>query len=261
MLEIKLLNVDKYYDDKNKLNITALRIKILEISPSIVLISICFSESLDLRFALEREGIYPHLRLKGDLRLTTNGKQIQLDEVQVKLLDTMADEKNVEKTTVLHGPEGSGKTLLALEVAKMKLSHYLKKEKLKGADGKNSLQLIICGSYVGEDRVPFLLKQLKEEIKDMQDFCSIEFKPVANLPMSTPKKFAKSIEKLLDLGNQKVHHTIVLMDELFPGFETSQWSEFKGIEKVDFVLALRHAFNDGLCLGWRQMFKRKETEF
>ena len=224
MLEIELLDVDKYYDDKNKLNITALSIKILEISPSIVLISICFSESLDLRFALEREGIFPHLRLKGDLRLTTNGKKIQLEEVQVKLLDTMADEKNIEKTTVLHGPEGSGKTLLALEIAKMKLSHYLKKEKLKGADGKNSLQLIICGSYVGEDRVPFLLKQLKEEIKDMQDFCSIEFKPVANLPMSTPKKFSKSIEKLLDLGNQKVHHTIVLMDELFPGFETSQWS-------------------------------------
>ena len=99
MLEIELLDVDKYYDDKNKLNITALRIKILEISPSIVLISICFSESLDLRFALEREGIFPHLRLKGDLRLTTNGKKIQLDEVQVKLLDTMADEKNIEKTT------------------------------------------------------------------------------------------------------------------------------------------------------------------
>ena len=207
------------------------------------------------------EGIFPHLRLQGDLRLTTNGKQIQLDEVQVKLLYTMADSKNIEKPIVLHGPEGSGKTLLALEVAKMKLSHYLKKEKLKDVDDKNSLRLIICGSYVGEDRVPFLLKQLKVEIKDIQDFCTVEFKPVANLPMSTPKKFAKSIEKLLDLGNQNGNQTIVLMDELFPGFETSQWTEFKGIDNVDFVLALRHAFNDGLCLGRFNWFKRKQIEF
>ena len=59
-------------------------IVILYIRPAIVLISICFSEKLDLRFVLEMEGIFPSLKLQGALRLATNGKQIELDPLQDK---------------------------------------------------------------------------------------------------------------------------------------------------------------------------------
>ena len=107
MIKIELLNLDEYYNDK-ELNRQALKTKIIHISPSILLISVCYSEKLDLRFVLEMEGIFPGLKLQGDLRLATNGKLIELDPVQIELLYTVADEKNIQKVTIIHGPEGSG---------------------------------------------------------------------------------------------------------------------------------------------------------
>ena len=107
MIKIELLNLDEYYNGK-ELNRQALKTKIICISPSILLISVCYSEKLDLRFVLEMEGIFPGLKLQGDLRLATNGKLIELDPVQIELLYTVADEKNIQKVTIIHGPEGSG---------------------------------------------------------------------------------------------------------------------------------------------------------
>ena len=107
MIKIELLNLDEYYNDK-ELNRQALKTKIICISPSILLISVCYSEKLDLRFVLEMEGIFPGLKLQGDLRLATNGKLIELDPVQIELLYTVAEEKNIQKVTIIHGPEGSG---------------------------------------------------------------------------------------------------------------------------------------------------------
>ena len=107
-IAIELINLDDFYHDKTQLNKEALKTKIILISPSILLISVCYSEKLDLRFVLEMQGIFPSLKLQGDLRLATHGKQIDLDPVQIKLLYTVADERNIQKVTIVHGPEGSG---------------------------------------------------------------------------------------------------------------------------------------------------------
>ena len=243
---IELVNVDDFYNDKRELDNKGLQERIEVISPSIVLISICYSQKLDLRFVLEMKGIFPMLRLQGDLRLVTNGKQIDLDPVQKELLYTMADEENIEKTTVLHGPEGSGKTILALEIAKMKLVHYMKKLNVPVNEAKEKLRTIICGSYTGEDRVPLLLKQLKAEANDIEDFCKVDLKPVHDLQMDSPSSLGQKLKDILDLESKTFVHTIVMMDELYPGFTTNKWQDFQSIKNVDFVLALRHAFNDGL---------------
>ena len=106
-IAIKLINLDEFYNGKKELNRQALKTKIISMSPSILLISVCYSEILDLRFVLEMEGIFPSLKLQGDLRLATNGKQLELDPVQTKLLYTVA--RNIQKVTIMTGPEGSGK--------------------------------------------------------------------------------------------------------------------------------------------------------
>ena len=74
-IEIKLVDVCKYFD-KKKLNLENLKQRLREINPLILVISICHSVNLDLRFALEVEGLFAHMRLQRDLNLTTNGKQI-----------------------------------------------------------------------------------------------------------------------------------------------------------------------------------------
>ena len=106
-IAIKLINLDEFYNGKKELNRQALKTKIISMSPSILLISVCYSEILDLRFVLEMEGIFPSLKLQGDLRLATNGKQLELDPVQTNLLYTVA--RIIQKVTIMHGPEGSGK--------------------------------------------------------------------------------------------------------------------------------------------------------
>ena len=173
----------------------------------------------------------------------------------------MADPCNIEKTTILHGPEGSGKTLLAVEVLKMKLSHYKKKLGLQANVTKRKFRAIVCGSYSGEDRVPLLLKQLIEETNDIKDFCTVEFKPLADLEMKNPDSFQRKLVKVLDLENDQFVQSIVMMDELQPGFVTNKWKEFKGVPNTDFVFALRHAFNDGVCLGLFQRLRIKERDY
>ena len=98
------MNVNEFYSDTNQLDTELLRDKVKAVNPALVLISICFSEKLDLRFALEMKGVFPNLRLKRDLSLVTKGKQICLDPVQTDLLYTVAESNNIEKTIVIHGP-------------------------------------------------------------------------------------------------------------------------------------------------------------
>ena len=78
-IKMVFVDVNEFYNEKDELNTEKLKIRVKRINPSLVLISICFSETLDLRFALELDGIFPELRLKRDLQLVTKGKQIKLD--------------------------------------------------------------------------------------------------------------------------------------------------------------------------------------
>ena len=177
----------EFYDEENQLDVASLSIQLKIINPSLVLISICYSEKLDLRLALEVEGIFPQLRISRDLSLATKGKQISLDDVQTELLYTMAEPSNIEKITVIHGPEGSGKTILAVEILKMKVIHYFRKHSNK------KIKVMLCGSHQGEEKVPALLKQLFEETKDIKEFCTVKVKPLASLHMRSPKEFLKDL--------------------------------------------------------------------
>ena len=248
-IKFELINVDEFYNDTKQLNHELITVRVKEVNPGLVLISICFSEKLDLRFALEVHGIFPKMRLTRSLSLATNGKQIELDSTQTKLLYTLAKPENIKKTIVLHGPEGSGKTLLALEAIKMKLSHYIRKQNLQKVEDREPIKVIVCGSYTGNDRVPALMKQLREETQDIRDFCEFELKPVNDLDMSSLKVFVTQLKKALSLDDFNQQQTIVMMDELFPAFTTEEWKNFHGFGKTDFVLALRHTFNDGKCHG------------
>ena len=94
-IRIEVLNVCNYYDKDDKLKLEDIKEKLNEIDPSILVISICHSENLDLRFALEVEGIFARIRITRDLNLTTNGKQITLDPTQRDLLEKLAKDENL----------------------------------------------------------------------------------------------------------------------------------------------------------------------
>ena len=62
---------------------------------------------------------------------------------------------------VISGPEGSGKSLLAVEATKMKISSILKQN-----PGQNrvKIRVVLCAAYQGDNRVPVLFQYLKEEV-------------------------------------------------------------------------------------------------
>ena len=58
---------------------------------------------------LAKAGVLSKEKLERDLQLATKGKCISLDETQKELLRTVAEERNINKVIIVHGPEGSGK--------------------------------------------------------------------------------------------------------------------------------------------------------
>ena len=170
-IKIEIVDVCNYYDKDAKLNLNDLMQRLSEIDPRIIVISICHSVNLDLRFALEVEGLFAHMRLQRDLNLTTNGKQITLDPTQKELLKQLAKEESDPTTVVISGPEGSGKSMLAVEVTKMKICSLKKQH-----PGKDRLEIkvVLCAAYQGQNRVPVLFQFLKQELKYFESYCFIE---------------------------------------------------------------------------------------
>lgn len=243
-LKFELLNVHEFYNELDELDRVALKKCISNINPSLMCISICYSDKLDLRFVLELEAIFPDLRLRRDLTMVTKGKQINLDTTQRELLFTLSDPVNVEKSVIIHGPEGSGKSILAAEATKIKFSHYLNKYKLKGTEGKGKIRILICGAYQADDRVPVLLQCLQEQLKDFEDFCTLQTQPIGEFKVGSLAQFSKRMEHVLtNVIDGKHIHTIILLDELLPEFSLRDWTGIWS-KNIDFVIALKHSFND-----------------
>ena len=187
----------EFYDEENQLNIASLSYQVKIINPSLVLISICYSEKLDLRVALEVEGIFSHIRLQRDLSLNTNGKQITLDPTQKELLKQLAKDENNPKTVVISGHEGSGKSLLAVEATKMKICSFVKQHP---GENRKKIRVVLCAAYQGENRVPVLFQFLKEELKYFQRFCYLETKPLADVSFNSVEDLQSRIQKELAIN-------------------------------------------------------------
>ena len=198
-IKIEIVDVCNYYDKDAKLNLNDLMQRLSEIDPRIIVISICHSVNLDLRFALEVEGLFAHMRIQRDLNLTTNGKQITLDPTQKELLKQIAQlakEESDPTTVVISGPEGSGKSMLAVEVTKMKICSLKKQH-----PGKDRLEIkvVLCAAYQGQNRVPVLFQFLKQELKYFESYCFIETKPLADLSFKSADDLRSKVLKELSI--------------------------------------------------------------
>ena len=68
------------------------------------------------------------MRFNRDLCIQSRGKILTMSKVQKEFLKTMAKPENITKNFVqIEGQVGSGKTLLGIELLKMKVAHYIKK--------------------------------------------------------------------------------------------------------------------------------------
>ena len=199
-ITFKFLDVKKFYLDENTkaINEEALTMKIREINPHIVVLAICFSKTLHLKFVLESKAIFSQMRMQRDLNLISKGKVLTLDQTQSDLLIEISKDENNLKTVVISGPEGSGKSLLAVEATKMKIYSLLKKH---SSSDNVKIRVVLCAAYQGDNRVPVLFKFLKEELNAFENekYCSIEIKPLADLSFNNVEDFQSKIQKELSI--------------------------------------------------------------
>ena len=305
-IRFEFLDVKKFYLDANicAIDEEALEMEIMKINPHVVVLAICFSKTLQLKFKLESSGLFPRLRMQRDLNLISKGRILTLDQAQSDLLMQLAKDENNRKTVVISGPEGSGKSLLAMEATKMKIYSLLKKH--SGSDHVK-IRVVLCAAYQGDNRVPVLFQFLKEELEAFGHHFLIDLKPLADLSFTNVKDLQSKIQKELltdslvykrednilftqllpkvddesetiadavgatnldpivpkpkvanpnfqdqepvnkskstTMFPQLTSETIVLLDEVSPGFDLHQWKQFKSDSNFEYVVAIRHTFS------------------
>ena len=136
-----------YYNDTEDIDEVKLEDNVTSFNPDLVVISICYSQVSKVKFILEKPGVLAKIRLNRNLVLSTNGKVIDLDEKQVNLIYEVANPNNTSKNVVIQGPEGSGKTLLGIEIVKVLVSNYVYTNNLTPQQVKSHIRVIFSACY------------------------------------------------------------------------------------------------------------------
>lgn len=103
------------------------------LDPTHIAIAWCFTSNDDLAMALRAKGFFSKMLLNHDLRKLTGNRNARLSEQQAQILE---DAALLEKRHFfISGPKGSGKSILAAEIAKIKYA------KLIDVDDKSDVRI------------------------------------------------------------------------------------------------------------------------
>merc|ERR1711860_74245 len=171
-IKIEFLNVPDFFlnEDTKEINEHALVSEIRSVNPQVIIVMICYSQFLELKYLLERTGLFPALRINQDLNILSNGQILTMNDVQKEFIQNMTLEEHVEKNVVVTGPVGSGKTLLGLEAINIKKSYYKKKYGISSSDCKNQLRVIVVIGFSTDG------SQLKQQLEKSESHidCSLD---------------------------------------------------------------------------------------
>ena len=248
-IEIEAIDVGQHSNDSLLDEIKLLE-TIKDFQPNLMILGICWSRLSELNDLFRANGIYPELALNQDLVTITKGKNCTLDQRQKDFITRVADTQ--PKNVFLWGPPGSGKTLLAAEVVKMKISHYYRQMKceLTEFNRKVKVFILVFASVPG----PLLYDDLKEEtFRELQKQFNFHFNFLSNLCEAwkipwLPYEPQKCIEntlrilRILRLSQLEEEKIILFIDEVNPGLP-GDWSDFNpDYENVDCILSMRYQY-------------------
>ena len=203
---------------------------------------------------LERAGVLAKQRIEINLIAATNGQAIKLDKNQEELIYKVANQRNIHKNVVIQGPEGSGKTLLGMEIVKLMVNNYISTENLSPEEIEKDIRVIFSACYNQREQVKLWIAQMESIVKLNSNITAIRCEPIRARMERHPKAYNDDSNLILDLiqrdrsyGNFK--KTIIMIDELSPGFESSDWELYqhfkgKGVYDVQIVFCLKHDFHD-----------------
>ena len=250
--EFLVIDMKDFFGDNSTFNEFEFLQYFKNFHPHLTILSICFSQVSKVKNILERSGLFPEFKLERNLVVATKGRVIELDENQKNLIATIAKPENIEKSVVIKGPEGAGKTLLGTEIAKLLVNHYYWSKNYKPKEGQEKIHVIISACFNKANEVKLLMNQLEESLSnDMKAICKIDFKPIqATKAVQNPKDFnaiGNLVQELVrdaKTPQKSYEKTILMIDELNPDFETSDWQVYRPMKKVQIIFSLKYAFDD-----------------
>ena len=234
-IKAKFLGIHEYYKDEmtKDINETRLVDDVKKINPSMVVMVICYSQILHLRFLLEGSGIFSEVRLNRDLCLQSKGQILTLTETQKKFLQTLSQPENIEKKLVrIEGQVGSGKTLIGIEAMKMKIAHYIRKYGWNTTERKDKLRaLVIFGGF--GDCAELKISVEKELLEDIGNQSSVE---VYNLHI-----YKETLKKIVtnQQNYTKFRKTIMLIDECTTNRYNYYFAKDIDID-IDYIHCIKH---------------------
>ena len=228
-------------------------------NPHLVVISICYSQVSKVKVILERPGVFAMIRLRRNLVASTNGKVIDLDEKQVNLIYEVANPNNTSKNVVIQGPEGSGKTLLGIEIVKVLVSNYVYTNNLTPQQVKSHIRVIFSAcykSYNDPEEVALWKKQIESIVNrdHVNSLYEVDVVSVQARVRQNPNEYNGDPNIILDVIKKNNRYgsfqkTFIMIDELDPSFESSDWAIYEpfscnGVNDVQIVFSLKYHFHD-----------------
>ena len=237
-------NIDKIVQD------------IATFAPDVIMIGWCYSQFGDLSLALRRSALFSKMIMTHDLRVVTGKNTAKLDEVQEKLLKEIgmrfnelsffdiiliSVDKPVRTNVLVRGGPGSGKTIMIVEGAKVKISKLVEQ-------GTTNLKVIVSSHQVSDE--PLLLEKLE------RDFSACDLREVEVIFSDLPKicreenittknpidKINQVTAKLSEDNPDKM--IILIVDEMEPVeeiamTETRDWGGLEVRENLVWLIALQ----------------------
>ena len=184
-----------------------------EFHPTMILLAFCWSHKSELNDLLRAAGIYSTLILREDLAQISESRHVHLDKDQRNLVKKVAEEE--PKNVFLWGTSGSGKTLLAAECLKMKVSQLWRQ-------GKQNITVLVSSMHspcsgLLKDLEKKYLPDIKSDKKSFMGLDDLAETLGVSFNLHNPQRTLENILSGISAKNKlSSSHTILLVDEVAP---------------------------------------------
>ena len=87
-IKFEYLDIPQFFinEETKEIDENGLIEAIRSINPQIVIMVICYSQILELKFLLEESGLFPEIRMNRDLNILSRGQIFRMNNIQTKFI-------------------------------------------------------------------------------------------------------------------------------------------------------------------------------
>ena len=233
-----MLNISEFAENPDHINHIKTTIEVFK--PDITILCYCYSYWSPIHSMLESHSHFALKVMHREMQLIKNKKKVELSQIQSKVLRNVMEDKLNQKHVIFYGVEGSGKTTLVIETAKMKLHRYIFE------NPEFIIRIIILCCTTPSRETNLLKNQIEHEFKSPNDKVQVEARSTETFS-SLDDLCTYITDNVKGDEYDNVNKTIIVADELsFTNIENMRtWKALKSLRRnVDLVITISHNQTD-----------------